>query len=150
SAYEPNIEDATKGGGRKLVGTDTLRVIVDVIVTARQSIAARPDVVQKFHDAWFEALKMSSDNFDQFASNVAAWGHNDWSGVSKDSASKDLGGQLDLIAQASLDSNRIAMGDITIIQSRIDQAKRVWAAAGKNPVDVQGSLIEPKFVLASA
>ncbi len=150
SAWEPDVENAAEGGGHKLVGTDTLRVIVDVVVTARQSINSRPEVVQAFHDAWFDALKLSADNFDKYAASIAAWGHNDWSAVSTSNASKDLGSALDLIAQAPLEANQIAMQNTNIIQSRLDQAKRVWAAAGQTPSEVSSSLIEPKFVLASA
>jgi ABC-type nitrate/sulfonate/bicarbonate transport system substrate-binding protein len=150
SGWDPDIQKAATGQGRKLIGTETLRVVVDVIVTSRQSIAGRADVVQGFHDAWFDALKMSAEDFDKFASSVAAWGNNDWSLVTTAKAKDDLGGALDLIAQASLDANRIAMQDLTLIQDRIDQAKRVWAAAGQNPSQVSGALIEPKFVLASA
>jgi ABC-type nitrate/sulfonate/bicarbonate transport system substrate-binding protein len=149
TGWEPDIEKAAQGQGRKLVGSDTLRVVVDVIVTSRQSIASRPDVVQSFHDAWFEALRMSAEDFGKFADYVAAWGHNDWSGISVEKAKDDLGSALDSIAQASLDANRIAMQDMSIIQERIDQAKRVWAAAGRTPSDVPGALIEPKFVLAA-
>src|SRR5262245_44432846 len=48
TGWEPDIEKAAEGKGRKLVGSDTLRVVVDVIVTSRQSIASRADVVQSF------------------------------------------------------------------------------------------------------
>jgi ABC-type nitrate/sulfonate/bicarbonate transport system substrate-binding protein len=150
SAWEPDVQNAAEGGGRKLVGTDTLRVIVDVIVTSRQSIAARPDVVQSFHDAWFDALKLSAEDFDKYASSIAAWGHNDWSFVSTTNASSDLAGALDLIAQAPLVANKIAMQDTSLIQTRIEQARRVWAAAGRTPSDTSSSVIEPKFVLAAA
>jgi ABC-type nitrate/sulfonate/bicarbonate transport system substrate-binding protein len=150
AGWEPDIEKAKDGQGRKLVGSDTLRVVVDVIVTARQSITSRSNVVQAFHDAWFDALRLAAEDFNTFAGSVAAWGHNDWSGIQVATAKDDLGAQLDLIAQASLDANRIAMQDIGIIQERIDQARRVWAAAGETPTDVSGALIEPKFVLASA
>jgi ABC-type nitrate/sulfonate/bicarbonate transport system substrate-binding protein/outer membrane protein OmpA-like peptidoglycan-associated protein len=150
SGWDPDIDAASKGGGKQLISTDTLRVVVDVIVTSRQAIAGKPDQVQAFHNAWFEALKMASEDFDKFAGYVAAWGHNDWSGVSTDKASDDLKGALGLVAQASLDANRIAMQDLGIIQERIDQARRVWAAAGQSPTPGSGAAIEPKFVLAAA
>jgi len=150
TGWQPDINDAEKGGGHKLVGSDTLRVVIDVIVTARQSISQRADVVQSFHDAWFDALKMSAEDFGKYADSVAAWGHNEWSGVSKDKAKDDLGEALDGIAQASLDANRIAMQDTGLIQERIDTAKRVWAAAGREPSNFSGALIEPKFVLAAS
>ncbi len=150
TGWEPDIKDAEKGSGHKLVGSDTLRVVIDVIVTARQSISGRAAVVQSFHDAWFDALKLSAEDFGKYADAVGAWGHNDWSGVSKDKAKDNLGGALDGIAQASLDANRIAMQDTGIIQERIDTAKRVWAAAGREPSNFPGTLIEPKFVLAAS
>jgi ABC-type nitrate/sulfonate/bicarbonate transport system substrate-binding protein/outer membrane protein OmpA-like peptidoglycan-associated protein len=150
TGWEPDIEKAAEGKGRKLIGTDTLRVVVDVIVTSRQAIAGKPDVVQSFHDAWFDALRMASEDFGKYAENVAAWGHNDWSGVSVANAKDDLRGALELIAQAPLEANRIAMRDPAIIQERIDQARRVWAAANQTPTEVTDPSIEPKFVLASA
>src|SRR5258708_5508598 len=150
SGWEPDILTATQGGGRKLIGTESLRVVIDVIVTARQSMASKPQRGQSVHDAWFEALKLSSEDLPKYAGYVSAWGHNDWSGITIASAAQDLGTGLDHIAQAPLEANRIAMSNLPIIQDRIAQAQRVWAAAGKTLATVCGSLIEPKFVLASA
>src|SRR5581483_8521818 len=151
SGWEPDILNAAKGGGAKLIGSDKLRVIVDVIMTARQSIQSRPRVVQAFHDAWFRTLKAQFDNFAQAAQQIAAWGHNDWSGINLKTAEADLGKALDHIAQAGLTQNSAVMSDTSVLVERLDQAQRVWAAFGQSAYTGRTSdLIDPTFVRQSA
>jgi ABC-type nitrate/sulfonate/bicarbonate transport system substrate-binding protein len=79
AGWEPDIYDAEESGGVPLLSSAQLRIVVDVIVTSRQSIDNRPDVVQQFHDAWFDTLKAQFEDLETAASHIADWGHNDWS-----------------------------------------------------------------------
>lgn len=147
SGWEPNLSEAGKSGGNMLVSTDQLRVIVDAVVTSRRSIATKPDTVQAFHNAWFAAIKVQTDYFDIGAAEIAAWGNNEWSGISTEKASDDLRGQLDRIAQATLADNAYVMKNMSPILSHMTTARRVWAAAGvKLPNDKVESLVDARFV----
>ena len=79
SGWEPDIYDAEESGGVPLLSSNQLRIVMDVIVTSRQSIAEQADLVQNFHDAWFDTLKDQVEDFDDAAALIADWGHNDWS-----------------------------------------------------------------------
>ncbi len=151
SGWEPDIYEAQKSGGVALLSSSQMRIVMDVIVTSRLSIANRADVVQSFHDAWFDTLKLQLENFDQSAKQIADWGHNDWSFVYPDSASKDLTSWLKTVAQADLSDNIFVMRDPTPIISRLEIARRVWAAAGaQTPADNVEELVNPSFVANSA
>ena len=151
SGWEPDILAAGDAGGKQLIASDKLRVAVDVIVTSPNAVAKRGDMVQAFHDAWFDALNAQFSNFDQSAAATAKWGHNDWSGVQTASASADLKGGLSSIAQATLAQNAAIMKDPTALVQRLDAARRVWSLAGVKSSTIKSStLVEPKFVLASA
>jgi ABC-type nitrate/sulfonate/bicarbonate transport system substrate-binding protein len=151
SGWEPDIYEAETSGGVPLLSSSQLRIIMDIIVTSRQSILAKPDLVQGFHDAWFETLKAQVEDFDMAASQIAAWGHNDWSFVYEDSAADDLRLWLESVAQADLGDNAFVMRDATPIINRLQIARRVWAASGAEvPNDDVLELIDPGFVLRSA
>jgi len=151
SGWEPNLSEAAKGGGSKLVMTDQLRVIVDAMVTSRKSIETRPDVVQAFHNAWFAAIKVQTDYFDIGAAQIAGWGNNDWSGISKENASADLSDQLASIAQATLADNLAVVNNNSAIISHMSTARRVWSVAGVTlPNDQVDALIEPRFITQAA
>jgi hypothetical protein len=151
SGWEPDIYDAEESGGVPLLSSNQLRIVVDVVVTSRQSIDDRAEVVQSFHDAWFEALKVQIEDFDTAASQIADWGHNDWSFVYPDSAGEDLELWLENVAQADLGDNAFVMRDLTPIIRRLEIARRVWAAAGAEvPDDDVAELINPGFVSRSA
>ena len=79
SAWEPNIYDAEQSGGVKLLSSEELRIVIDVIVTSRQSIQSEADLVQNFHNAWFDTLKSQVEDFEGASQQIAAWGNNDWS-----------------------------------------------------------------------
>jgi outer membrane protein OmpA-like peptidoglycan-associated protein len=151
SGWEPDIYEAEAGGGTLLLSSSQLRIIMDVVVTSRQSITNRPDVVQAFHDAWFDALKAQVENPGQAAGQIAQWGHNDWSFVYPDSAQADLTQWLTNIAQADLGDNAFVMRDPTPIISRLEIARRVWAASGAQvPNDDVNGLVDPGYVARSA
>jgi ABC-type nitrate/sulfonate/bicarbonate transport system substrate-binding protein len=151
SGWEPDIYDAESSGGVPLLSSSQLRIVMDVVVTSRQSIDAKPDLVQSFHDAWFETLKNQIDEFDTAANDIAAWGHNDWSFVYEGSASEDLTLWLENVAQADLGDNAFVMRDPSPIISRLEIARRVWAASGAEvPDDEVVDLIDTGYVLRSA
>jgi len=148
SGWEPDILDAARSGGQKLIASDKLRVAIDVIVTSRNAVKNRADVVQKFHAAWFAALKAQFEAFDKAAADIIAWGHTDWSLIN---TPKDLQGGLTGIAQATLDQNVAIMKDPSALVLRLDAARRVWAVADvRGSTDKVETLVEPKFVLELA
>ncbi|MDM8526868.1 ABC transporter substrate-binding protein [Anaerolineales bacterium HSG24] len=151
SGWEPDIYEAEAGGGVPLLSSGQMRIVIDVIVTSRQSIDNKADLVQAFHDSWFDTLKAQTENFDTAASQIAQWGHNDWSFVYAESASEDLVLWLESVAQADLGDNAFVMRDTTPIVNRLSIARRVWAASGAEvPNDDVIDLINPGFVSRSA
>lgn len=151
SGWEPDIYDAEQSGGVPLLSSNQLRIVVDVIVTSRQSIAAEPELVQNFHNAWFDTLKAQVENFDTAASQIAAWGHNDWSFVYTETATDDFAIWLESVAQADLGDNAFVMRDTRPIIDRLSIARRVWAASDVGvPADDVTELVNPGFVLRAA
>jgi ABC-type amino acid transport substrate-binding protein len=151
AAWEPDIYDAAQSGGVSLLSSNQLRIVIDVIVTSRQVIAGQPDLVQSFHNAWFETLKNQVENFAGAAGQIAAWGHNDWSLVYPESAESDLTDWLESVAQADLGNNAAVMRDVRPIVDRLNIARRVWAASGISvPQDDPQTLVNPNFVALAA
>jgi ABC-type nitrate/sulfonate/bicarbonate transport system substrate-binding protein len=148
SGWEPDIFDAEQSGGEPLLTSDQLRIIIDVIATSRQAVDQKPELVQAFHNAWFETLKAQAEDFDTAAAQIAEWGHNDWSFVYPESASDDLAAWLGTIAQADLSHNLTVMRSPDPLIQRLQIARRVWAASGVSvPEDDLTLLINPQFVL---
>lgn len=151
SGWDPDIYDAENSGGVPLLSSNQLRIVMDVIVTSRQSISEEADLVQNFHDAWFDTLKDQVEDFDTAAQQIAAWGHNDWSFIYPETASDDLGIWLESVAQADMGDNAFVMRDTRPLISRLQIARRVWAASDLNvPADDVNELVNPGFVLRSA
>ncbi|MCO5184542.1 MAG: hypothetical protein M9965_11475 [Anaerolineae bacterium] len=151
SGWEPDIYDAEGGGGNTLLSSEQLRIVIDSIVTSRQAIADDADLVQRFHDAWFDTLKAQVEDFDTAAMQIAEWGHNDWSFVYPESATDDFAIWLESVAQADLGDNIAVMRDTRPLVNRLEIARRVWAAAGLDvPDDDVEALINPGFVSRSA
>lgn len=151
SGWEPDIYDAQNSGGTSLLSSNQLRIAVDVIVTSRQSIANEADLVQNFHNAWFATLKAQMENFDTAASQIASWGHNDWTFVYNETAADDLRAWLQSVAQADLGDNAFVMRDTRVILSRLEIARRVWAASDVPTVESDvNELVNPGFVLRAA
>lgn len=151
SGWEPDIYEAESSGGIPLLSSAQLRIVMDVIVTSRQSIEDKANTVQAFHDAWFDTLKTQVEEFDTAASRIADWGHNDWSFVYPESAEDDLVLWLENVAQADLSDNILVMRDPDPIIDRLETARRVWAASGLEvPADDVHDLVNPGFVSRSA
>ena len=150
SAWEPQLSQAGKGGGKPLVTSDQLRVIVDAIITSRKSIAERPEVVQAFHDAWFEALKFQFEHFEDASQQIAAWGDPDWIGITKDSAARDFDAALHLIAQASLEHNVALMSNPEPILNLMATSRQIWSQSRKVPNDPAQDAIDGRFVKQAA
>lgn len=151
SGWEPDIYDAEQSGGTPLLSSAQLRIVIDVIVTSRQSISNRADLAQNFHNAWFDTLKAQVQDFDTAAAQIAAWGNNDWSFVYPESASDDFRAWLENVAQADLGDNAFVMRDMRPIINRLQIARRVWAASDANPADDNvEDLVNAGFVLRAA
>ena len=151
SGWEPDIYDAENSGGEPLLSSSQLRIVIDTIVTSRQSIADKPDLVQSFHDAWFATVKAQTEDFDIAAQQIADWGHNDWTFVYPETAAEDLTLWLENVAQADLGDNAAVMRDTRPILNRLEIARRVWAAAGLEvPDDDVESLVDPSYVARAA
>ncbi|MBK8433012.1 MAG: ABC transporter substrate-binding protein [Chloroflexi bacterium] len=151
SGWEPDIYDAETSGGSPLLSSAQMRVIIDVVVTSRQSLASEAELVQNFHNAWFATLKAQVEGFDTAAQQIAAWGHNDWSFVYPETAAADFTAWLENVAQADLGDNTTIMRDTRPLITRMEIARRVWAASGLpvSDVDIE-QLIDPSFVARSA
>ncbi len=151
SGWEPDIYDAESSGGEPLLSSSQLRIVIDTIVTSRQSIQNEPDLVQNFHNAWFDTLKAQFEDFDTAARQIAEWGHNDWSFVYPETATEDFTLWLESVAQADLGDNAAVMRDTRPIINRLEIARRVWAAAGLEvPDDDVNDLVDPNFVARAA
>lgn len=151
SGWEPDIYDAESSGGVQIISSNQLRIVVDVIVTSRQSIQTKADLVQNFHNAWFQTLKAQTEDFDTAAAQIAEWGHNDWSFIYAETASDDFRAWLESVAQADLGDNAFVMRDTRPLTSRLNIARRVWAASDANPAaDSVEGLVEARFVLRAA
>lgn len=151
SGWEPDIYDAESSGGAPLLSSAQLRIVIDVIVTSRQSLNTNAELVQNFHNAWFSTLKAQVEDFDTAAAQIAAWGNNDWSYVYPESAAEDFELWLESVAQSDLGDNAFVMRDTRPIVNRLEIARRVWAASDLPvPADDISSLIEPGFVLRAA
>jgi hypothetical protein len=154
SGWEPDVDAALDAGGEVLIDSGRLRVVVDITISSNHSINERSELVQAYHNAWFEALKFQFDNPDDAEQLVIDWGHNDWSYIA---APGDMVGWLETIAQAGLGSNKLAMSDFvsmgtdSLVAERLNEAKKVWQWAGKVVEDVPvEEMVAPQFVLASA
>ncbi|MCA9972905.1 MAG: ABC transporter substrate-binding protein [Anaerolineales bacterium] len=151
SGWEPDIYEAESSGGVPLLSSAQLRIVIDVIVTSRQSINQEADLVQNFHNAWFATLKAQLEDFDTAASQIASWGNNDWTFVYPESATEDFRLWLESVAQADLGDNAFVMRDTRPIVNRLEIARRVWAASDANPAsdDIE-ELVNAGFVLRAA
>lgn len=151
SGWEPDIYEAESSGGTPLLSSAQLRIVIDVIVTSRQSMANNSVLVQNFHNAWFATLKAQVEDFNTAAAQIAAWGNNDWSFVYPETAADDLRAWLESVAQADLGDNAFVMRDTRPIINRLEIARRVWAASDLAvPRDNVLDLVEPSFVLRTA
>jgi ABC-type amino acid transport substrate-binding protein len=151
SGWEPDIYDAETSGGVPLLSSNQLRIVMDVIVTSEQSIEQKPDLVQSFHNAWFDTLKAQVEDFPTAAQQIAEWGHNDWSFVYPETAAADFELWLESVAQADLGDNAFVMRDTRPIVNRLEIARRIWEASDVDAADDNvEDLVNAGFVLRAA
>jgi ABC-type nitrate/sulfonate/bicarbonate transport system substrate-binding protein len=148
SGWEPDVDASVDSGGEVIIDSGRLRVVVDVILASNQAVDEQPELVQAFHNAWYEALKFQFENPEQAEQLVISWGMNDWTYVE---AEGDLQGWLETIAQASLGANELAMRDPNLLAERLSEARTVWQWSGRVIPDVDlTTLVEPRFVIQAA
>lgn len=148
SAWEPDVAAAEQAGAQTLIASDQLRAILDVLVTSRQSIDSNAPAVQAFHDAWYEALKLTTDDSQAAGQAVVEWGNNEWTTIA---APGDLAAALESIAQATLGANQIAFRTPDILVARMREAQQVWSRAGVSvPSGDLAQMVDGRFVAASA
>jgi NitT/TauT family transport system substrate-binding protein len=148
SAWEPNVLDAEANGARVIIASDQLRAIVDVLVSSTAARKAKPEALQAFHDAWFEALKLITDDPGAAEQSIINWGHPDWTYIEKPG---DLAASLEHLAQAPLGVNQLAFQSPDLLASRIILAQAVWAQAGQEPPAIDpAQVVDGTFALSSA
>jgi NitT/TauT family transport system substrate-binding protein len=148
SAWEPDVLAAEEAGGTTLIASDKLRAILDVLITSRPAIDTRPEAVQAFHDAWYEAVKLTIDDPTAAGTEIVNWGNTDWSFVA---APEDFRAGLETLAQATLGANQIAFQSPQLLTSRISEAQTVWARVGQQPPAADlTQLVDGRFALGSA
>jgi len=119
-----------------------------VLISSQSALKNRPDALQAFHDAWFEALKMMTDDPDGAEQAIMDWGHPDWTYVEKPG---DLHASLEHLAQASLGVNQLAFQSPELLMSRVGLAQEVWTQGGQPPAQIDLSkIVDARFVLSSA
>jgi NitT/TauT family transport system substrate-binding protein len=147
-AWEPNVQDALAVPNSKvLLGTDNYRAVLDVMVVSAKALATKPAAVQAFVDAWFEAVKLTTDDPAQAGAAVVKSGDTDWTGVA---TPQDFPDQLGLVAQATLGQNILALRDASLLGGRLSEAQKVWNANGRQIATVDpAKLIDGSFVQKS-
>lgn len=150
SGYDPYFAGLDKAGGKKLIMSDSLRIIVDGIVTSDRAIKERPEVVQAFHNAWFAALKRQAEDVDAAAADIAAFGHADWSKVRPETPSDSFRALMGTIAQADLGHNATLMREPKPLFVAMDTAQGLWREVISVTERPLADLIAPQFVLSAA
>lgn len=148
SAWEPDVLAAEQAGAKVVIASDKLRAILDVLISSRPAIDNKPEAIQAFHDAWFEALKGMIDAPGQAEQAIIQWGHPDWTFIEKPG---DLAGSLEKLAQATLNANQIAFQRPQLLVSRLSEAQGIWARAGQSPPQADlNQLVDGRFALGSS
>jgi ABC-type nitrate/sulfonate/bicarbonate transport system substrate-binding protein len=151
AGWEPVIFGAEKGGGKPLATSKDFRSILGGVVFSPGVIREKRAVIQAFHDSWFDALDVWEKDFGAASKSIADWGNNEYLGVSKENAEKDMRILISGVAQASLSDNARALGDLPLVTRRLQTARGLWALNGhKVPGSDTSKLIDPSFVLSAA
>ena len=136
-----------------LMDSDQFRVTMDVVVTGSRALQTRREALQAFHDAWFEAEKLTIEQPDRAAQAMARWNAS-WTGVA---TPQDLRGALEEFAQATLQDNQAVMSDqnLPLLYSRYKEAQTVWLSGGREVRrvlrdDELPQVFQPAFVRVSA
>lgn len=149
-----DLEQAMRRPDAKVLMTsEQFRVTLDVIVTGSRALETKPEAVQAFHDAWFEANKMVIEQPDRAAASIARWSSK-YTGVA---SSEDLKAALSEFAQATLADNQNVFSEqnLPLLYTRFREAQNVWASGGRPPArllreDELPQMFEPSFVRRSA
>ena len=144
---------AQREDSRVLMTSDQFRVTMDVIITGARALETKREAVQAFHDAWFEATKMTIERPDAAAAAIARWS-TPWTGVG---STKDLTESLAEFAQATLQDNGTVMSEqnISLLHARWKESQVVWLSGGREvrqllPDAQLPTIFEPAFVRRSA
>ena len=144
---------ARREDSRVLMTSDQFRVTMDVIITGARALDTKREAVQAFHDAWFEATKLTIERPDAAAAAIARWS-TPWTGVG---SSKDLTDSLAEFAQATLQDNGTVMSEanIPLLHARWKESQLVWLSGGREvrqllPDAQLASIFDPTFVRRSA
>ena len=146
-----SLFSTASAGGKPIISSDQLRIIANALMTSRKAVQEKPDLVQAFHAAWFGSLKLQAEDHDAAAKLIAQWGHNEWTGISKDNAINDYRNGFKLVAQADMRDNLNIMRNVGPIVDRLDISRQLWIAAGFAVVrDTSTALVDSRFVLGVA
>jgi hypothetical protein len=144
---------ARRDDSRVLMTSDQFRVTMDVVITGARALDTKREAVQAFHDAWFEATKMTIERPDAAAAAMARWS-TPWTGVG---STKDLTDSLAEFAQATLQDNGTVMSEqnIPLLHTRWKESQLVWLSGGREvrqllPDAQVPSIFDPAFVRRSA
>ncbi|MGH2352424.1 MAG: ABC transporter substrate-binding protein, partial [Chloroflexota bacterium] len=122
-------EAARRPDSRVLMTSDQFRVTADVIVSGSRALREKREALQAFHEAWFEATKLTIEQPDRAARAMAQWSSR-WTGVG---SSHDLRDALAEFAQATLQDNEVVMAEegLPILYERYQGAQAVWRSGGR-------------------
>jgi ABC-type nitrate/sulfonate/bicarbonate transport system substrate-binding protein len=122
-------EAARRPDSAVLMTSDQFRVTMDVVVSGSKALESRREALQAFHDAWFEATKLTVEQPDRAAQAMARWNAS-WTGVG---SSKDLRDALAEFAQATVQDNQAVMADqsLPLLYERYKEAQEVWRSGGR-------------------
>lgn len=150
-----------KPGYKLLADTSRFQYVLDAVVANKPWVERNPAQAQAFVNAWFRALKDSTENpqaysrtlIDAFGATkpvdpaYATWA--DWSGITDD---RVLGERLSrIVAEASLDQNAEALANPDTLARRIEEARTYWQRGGKTPNTIPArDLIDARFTLEAA
>jgi len=126
-----DMEQAAKrADSRVLMTSDQFRVTMDVVITGARALETKRDAVQAFHDAWFEATKMTIERPRDAAASMAKWNAS-WTGVGSE---KDLTDALQEFAQATLQDNGAVLSEqnLPLLYSRYKESQVVWLSGGRD------------------
>ncbi len=131
--WEPTIQAALDSGGKLLLGTDNYRAILDVVVVSTKALNEKPAAVQSFLDAWFQAVKLTTDDPQAAGAAVVRSGDTAWTGIKQP---QDFVDALSLVAQATLGQNTFALQNPALLGGRLREIGTVWRAGGRPIADV--------------
>ena len=126
SGWEPYLSQTAAKGGKPLITTEQLRVIVHALMTSRPALANKAGLVQSFHEAWFDTLKVQIEDVDGAAKSIAAWGNNNWTTISPENAATDLRARLKDSAQATLSQNAGLADNAAPIMNILQTSRDLW------------------------